>query len=170
MTNHPIAKAEEFVTRKYAAQVAAVYMGSFPNQAHEPSVFAEQLISWLVGKPKAVIKHMNDPNTGAVPRSDRPCFKTLNKWFNDWTGRASERTWQPKQPDPGPEVPPDEVREEDVKRWQAVKAQINKVVSATDASKPPPRAERTDGYRLLQGLQNLHEMRKALGVSDAEDV
>ena len=157
----------ETVSADYARKVAGVYIASFANQVHEPDIFLRQLVVWLTGKPKAVIEKLNHPEIGAVARSDKPCLKTINKWFADWTGRpeiSPTRPWREIPPDP--EVPPLETREKDVERWKSVRYLIAQNVEK--ATRPFPRPSESDPMKLMEALSNLERSRGDKADVDAD--
>lgn len=104
-----------------------VYVGSFPNQPHDPDILLEQITTWCLGKPANVLRFMCDPNSGAVSRSDKPCLQALNRWYEDWVGKSSSSRQYPEFKQlPEPEQEPDEVRQAAVERWHKIRGSVVK--------------------------------------------
>ncbi len=127
----------EAVDQKTAAKLAALYVGSFANQPHNAAILLRQVGQWCLGKPAAVLQHMVDPTHGAVAKSDRPCLKSLNKWFEDWTGRDPAPKAIPDfRPEPDEPQEPLEVRKAAVDRWRKVKPLIGAAVDSNCVGRP----------------------------------
>lgn len=144
MTELITQETQELASRDYAKQVAVIYVASFANQPHEPGVLLGQVRDFLTGKPKAVVSKVCNPQCGAVTRSDRPCLKSLVKWYEDWTGarRGQPLTFKAAEPDPPEDAP--EIKEAAIARWRRTKADMfTRRYEATDkqiAPKPRQRA------------------------------
>lgn len=89
----------EPVSRRDAAQAANVYISSFAYQPHEPDVLLQQLTDLFVTLPRAVLSGINNPQYGAVTKSDRPCLKTVRAFVEEWMRPLGPKdTWEPEPP------------------------------------------------------------------------
>lgn len=113
-----------------------MYVGSFPNQPHSPEIMLRQVGQWCLGKPSAVLAQMCNPNFGAVTRSDKPCLKSLNAWFEDWVGKDKPPAISHYPPLPEPEPISEEERQRNAMMLRKCAEQIRKTVKAKCVGRP----------------------------------
>lgn len=109
----------------YATEVVSYLLGSFPQQAPDPEVYASQLIALCVGRPKTLLRKMVNPVEGLSGDANfLPSLAEVKAWLEDNSAGPVARAYPLLPPvKDKPEDPP-EVKEAALQRWKRVKSEM----------------------------------------------
>lgn len=151
----------ELADLDYARNVTRVLCNSYPNQAHDPDTFGQQLRLALMGRPKTLLQALVHPVTGYVSKAQFLTIAGVNEWLDKHGSPAPALKFRPDRflPKPDAETVTPEERARRANMLKATAEQIRQAVRAKCIGRPAPRPHQVnDPAARLEALETFTEI------------